>query len=483
MSAARSSLNKKKCNCGATGCVIFPGEDCGDSPCVGDKCKKKVTKIFFGDKNLKAEIAIFDINEHLLHQLDPNEDFFLSSYKKCHPVDESKVLADCKGQFKSRYLQYSYFFPEKKNTPIPAEEAGFEDEEADDITYSESNRRIQRNNERRDIIERKKRELKIKPKEKTFNTININYLGTDMETVMEEIKAEENVESKMEKIKVFLVAVENIFQGIKILNRNDFYHCDIKPKNVVLDKDNKFKIIDFGIAFYKTPKIQENVSSKAEKGMEGLTPGFSSPEYYDLMRNDYIQGLTDTEKYSYLMDFGNNDIQGNSNEIKFTLTLPGIDKPIKGEKKNIDYYIGLNQRDRYSKNDIWALGYVLKYIYKEIYDMNPDEFANILNGLRVVISELLVLDVAKRPTPDKALCIYQAFLIENELIENRSAECEKQVSSLARKSVGQKSMGGKRFLRKTKRQLRKTTKRLRKTKRQLRNTTKRLSHKKLKYFS
>ena len=400
------------CNCGATGCVIFPGEECGDSPCVGDKCKKKVTKIFFGDKNLKAEIAIFDINEHLLHQLDPNEDFFLSSYKTCHPVGESKVLADCKGQFKSRYLQYSYFFPEKKNTPIPEEEPGFEDEEADDITYSESNRRIQRNNQRRDEIEQKKRELKIKPMEKTFNTININYLGTDMETVMNEIKAEENWESKMEKIKVFLIAVENIFQGIKILNRNDFYHCDIKPKNVVLDKDNKFKIIDFGIAFYKTPKIQSNVSSKAEKGMEGLTPGFSSPEYYDLMRNNYIQGLkeSETEKYSYLMDFGTKDIKGNSNEIKFTLTLPGIDKPIKEEEIDIDYYIRLKTRDRYSKNDIWAIGYVLKYIYEEIYDMDADAFHDILNELRVVILQLLVLDVAKRPSPSEALVHYQEFL-------------------------------------------------------------------------
>jgi len=412
MSATHSS--KKKCFCGATSCVIYPGEDCGESPCVGKKCKEKVTKIFFGDKNLQAEIAIFDINDHLLQKLDPDEDYFLSSYKKCHSISESKVLANCDTHFKGRYLQYSYLFPDKKTTQIPIEETDFENEEGEEgeeITWEESSRRIQRNNQKRDEIARKNKELKINPNEKTFNTININYLGTDMETVMDKIK-EENLESKIEKIKVFLVAVENIFQGIKILNRNDFYHCDIKPKNVVLDKDNKFKIIDFGIAFYKSPQIQENVSSIAEKGMEGLTPGFSSPEYYDLMRSNYIQGLkkTKTEKYSSLMDFGTNDIQANSEKIKFILSLPGIDKPIKEEKIDIDYYIGLKARDRYKKNDIWAMGYVLKYIYKKIYEMDAEAFHDILNALRVVISQLLILDVDERPTPSQALVHYQAFL-------------------------------------------------------------------------
>ena len=392
----RSSSKKIKCNCGATGCVIYPGINCSGTPCVGDKCKEKVTKLFFGEKNLNDEIAIFDMNNKLLQHLDPDENYFLSSYKKCQPIGEEKVKEDCKGKFKQQYQAYTSVYG-KKETPIP--EAEFEDEDADDISYEESNRRVQRNNKLRDEIARKERESTRKKIEKTFNTINITYLGRDMEAVLEELAEE--------KIISFLVAVENIFHGIKILNENEFYHCDIKPKNLVLDKDNKFKIIDFGIAFYQAPKIQVG---QPKNGMDGMTPGFASPEYYDLVRNDFIQGLKDekSEEFNYLYEFGNRDIKANSTEIKFKLTLPGIAGPIKEESENINYYSSLNPIDRYKKNDIWAMGCVLKSIYKKIYDMNSD--ADILNELLNVISKLLVLNVENRPSPGKSLILYQAFL-------------------------------------------------------------------------
>ncbi len=49
--------------------------------------------------------------------------------------------------------------------------------------------------------------------------------------------------------------VTYIFKGLKILHDNDIFHFDVKSDNIVIDpKDNKARLIDFGMAFDDIPK-------------------------------------------------------------------------------------------------------------------------------------------------------------------------------------------------------------------------------------
>ena len=44
----------------------------------------------------------------------------------------------------------------------------------------------------------------------------------------------------------YLYGFKNIFDGIKLLHENGIYHMDIKPDNIVFDKETaQFKLIDF----------------------------------------------------------------------------------------------------------------------------------------------------------------------------------------------------------------------------------------------
>ncbi|GMH50991.1 hypothetical protein TL16_g00921 [Triparma laevis f. inornata] len=65
-----------------------------------------------------------------------------------------------------------------------------------------------------------------------------------------------------------------IMKGLKYLHDNDIVHGDIKPQNLLVDKDFVIKIADFGIS-----KMIESSEGEKEKLLETAgTPAFMSPE-------------------------------------------------------------------------------------------------------------------------------------------------------------------------------------------------------------
>ena len=95
------------------------------------------------------------------------------------------------------------------------------------------------------------------------------------------IKNQLNLTKEKEKIlKTYFI---QILSAIGYLHRNHMSHRDIKLENILIDKDNEIKIIDFGFGIY-------NLENKLQNFFCG-TPNYMSPEilckkYYNPIKSD-----------------------------------------------------------------------------------------------------------------------------------------------------------------------------------------------------
>jgi len=392
------------CNCGASGCVVYPAIPCNKNTCRDKStcAKPTATKIFFNEGNYKNEIDIYKQNKEILKRLDRDEKYFLSSYEACDDVSDDKIE------------KYKCVYDRAKNNISEA------------ISILPDSKLSMSQNWLRQLAAELEKEKTITEHHEIFKAINFSYLGIDMEKIIKGLHLTKG------KIESFFVAVENIFQGLKVLNHFGVYHCDIKPQNIVLDaSDDKFKIIDFGLAMFETNKSIIEIHSNTRPTLSefGFTPGFISPEfYYHKMRQPAGYG------------FNNPEIKINEKDktVEFNLQLYEYEEAakkfrLKGREQtlSVDYYEGLNMCPHitYYKNDIWAMGCVLKFITNKIVNLlqiknetytivkssikspkNEFNYVALINELNTIIEQLLCLNLEKRPNADQALNLYHGFL-------------------------------------------------------------------------
>jgi serine/threonine protein kinase len=404
---------EKKCNCGSSGCVIYPGLACQTNKCLKSdpmQCEKPIaTKIFFTPESYEKEIKIYNANDQQLKKLDPNEDFFLSSYQQCNDVKDENIQEyncekDADDKNESELLEYNPELTTEENFLIQLQhDLNKENQEASNSSKS-----------------------LFKSSNDSFRAINFTYLGEDMEKIIKNLQ--------VATIHDLLVSVENIFQGLKLLNENEIYHCDLKPRNIVLD-GTKFKIIDFGLSIFETTDFILKMHSRNNVIINEMafTAGFISPEFY------YHK-----QKQPIGFGFDNPDMRIVGNEIQFDLNLY---TGIKSQKMNIAYYEGLDMcaHSTYFKNDIWSLGYILKVILTKILnlmELKKEKDAISLNLIKIVtelcnvIEKILILNVAKRPTPKEALDIYTQFL---ETIKGQYTRIDGGKKKINKKSIRRKA--------------------------------------------
>jgi calcium-dependent protein kinase len=87
-------------------------------------------------------------------------------------------------------------------------------------------------------------------------------------TLSDILKTEEFNDTETRTIDVFAA----ILDGLTYLSSKGIMHRDLKPDNIILDKDNKVKIVDFGLASFID--IPEYILAKCG------TPGFIPPEVF-----------------------------------------------------------------------------------------------------------------------------------------------------------------------------------------------------------
>lgn len=69
-----------------------------------------------------------------------------------------------------------------------------------------------------------------------------------------------------------LLVIKPVLEGLKVLHKNQIYHRDINPKNIMITKNNRVKIIDFGTAKFCN-ETEETISNV-------VTGGYAPPEQY-----------------------------------------------------------------------------------------------------------------------------------------------------------------------------------------------------------
>ena len=112
-------------------------------------------------------------------------------------------------------------------------------------------------------------------------------------------------------------------------------HRDIKPSNIIIQKDNKIKLLDFGISVYMKNSDQNLVSKKSVRGElnyvapEILMKFYGSPTNYDYKMDIFSLGFT---MYSFMNPTNNED----------EVNLPQITIKNKGSHERQDLFIQNN---------------------------------------------------------------------------------------------------------------------------------------------
>ena len=122
-----------------------------------------------------------------------------------------------------------------------------------------------------------KRELSVARKLAHRNVVRIHDLGEhrgqfyiSMEYIEGRTLAALLTQRKRLNVTQFLVIFDQLCDGLAYVHSRGVIHRDIKPQNIMADKDGTLKLMDFGLA--------RSVSSRPTMGIAVGTPAYMSPE-------------------------------------------------------------------------------------------------------------------------------------------------------------------------------------------------------------
>ena len=76
--------------------------------------------------------------------------------------------------------------------------------------------------------------------------------------------------------------IDKLADVLRLVHARNIWHRDIKPQNVLMDRDGEIRLIDFGIA---TIEREQDDATKTSEGLIMGTPAFLSPEQAALRSN------------------------------------------------------------------------------------------------------------------------------------------------------------------------------------------------------
>jgi len=318
--------------------------------------KKNVSKLF--KKRTNPDDIIKKYKSFNFDRIDPNEDYFIWKIHKCelNEDDIKKAGISLKSKTKTKSKSKS------KNVNY------------DDNPF---------------MYESSKSKSKSKPNEKQI-ALNFSYGGLSLFKLL---SGKRPIEKNIDNLKKYLIGLTNILQGIKILQENNIYHCDIKPNNIVFDEPTqKFKLIDFDSSIIHINNISDDNLSNYHSNQ--LTPLYSPPEFNFLKFHQ--KEINTIFRILGIKELSFSDTHGEEyrEEIR--------NKTISQEHLN-----KLNMM--YKSFDIWSFGMTLYYIYKYFESVLVLKH-DINQKIKSIIKQFLVADYKTRLDIDNALSIYSGFI-------------------------------------------------------------------------
>lgn len=104
-----------------------------------------------------------------------------------------------------------------------------------------------------------------------------NYIYTVFEYIEGQTLAQWALDNPKPKLEVVRDIIEQIAKGLQAFHRMEMLHQDLRPENIMLDKDGTVKIIDFGAV--SVAGLNEAVRFNPDTYLQG-TALYSAPEYF-----------------------------------------------------------------------------------------------------------------------------------------------------------------------------------------------------------
>jgi hypothetical protein len=198
----------------------------------------------------------------------------------------------------------------------------------------------------------------------------------------------------------------HLFECIIFLNNNGISHRDIKPGNILIDKDNKkIRLIDFGISAFIDDN--KNISNK-----EYITINFREDEkigsyviwpvemyiFSNLYRNSDNRLLYITEEYvrSSMNTYLDMWLPLNEKYRYFDIVVDECNK-INDDIASNKYNIYEWKKIANERLDVFSLGSVLMMEYKYLYNNANKNDITIMNDIKeFIFSNMLCIDCRKR---------------------------------------------------------------------------------------
>jgi serine/threonine protein kinase/Tol biopolymer transport system component len=104
---------------------------------------------------------------------------------------------------------------------------------------------------------------------------------------------------------------DQIVQGLAAAHDKGIVHRDLKPDNIFITRDNRVKILDFGLAKLAQPGSEDDAATRTASGILG-TPAYMSPEQVRGLRADYRSDIFALGAVLYEMLAGHRAFAGES---------------------------------------------------------------------------------------------------------------------------------------------------------------------------
>ena len=201
------------------------------------------------------------------------------------------------------------------------------------------------------------------------------------------IKKEKNGFSEAKAFDYFIQMINAVYY----LHSNNIIHRDIKPENILISKDNKLKLCDFGWAKELT---LENRSTFCGT-MEYMAPEIVGSENYDYSVDIWSLGIL-----LYELLFGHSPFKGNStnniilNIKSHELNYDDKNKKISNSCKDlIQHLLNMNPQKRLKIKDILEHPFIKKHSKKK-YDKIQNQLSKKINDVNdnIFINEEKKLD-------------------------------------------------------------------------------------------